>query len=94
MNKCTVDLSDEMSVLSFNDENDHFEKLCLDDNVQTQLMKIKNDYETVFSWNIKQLTGANNQNLMLNLVDKIRDKFDMIIGTDNEFNINKYVSHL
>lgn len=86
---CVDELSDSMGALSFND--DHWNKLGLDNSIRRQLRKIEKDYESIFSWDIQQLTGVN-QNLMMNLIDKIREKQEMIIDKDNEFNLNKYLS--
>jgi len=83
------DLSDLMGALSFND--DHWNELGLDDSIRRQLRKIEKDYESIFSWDIQQLTGVN-QNLMMNLIDKIHEKQEMIIDKDNEFNLNRYLS--
>jgi len=79
-------LSDAMGVLSFND--DHWNELGLDNNIRTQLRKIENDYESIFSWDIQKLTGIN-QNLLMNLIDKVREKQEMIIDKDEEFNLNR-----
>lgn len=83
---CVDQLSDAMGALSFND--DHWNELGLDGSIQTQLRKIENEYESIFSWNIQKLTGIN-QNLMMNLIDKVREKQEMIIDKDNEFNLNR-----
>lgn len=80
------DLSKEMSALSVN--NAHLNKLKLNDNVQSKLNKVKTDYESIFSWNIQKLTG-NNQNLMLNLIDRIREKCEIIVDNNDEFNLNR-----
>lgn len=80
------DLSDVMSTLSVNNP---LIELELSDQVQSNLSIIENDYETIFSWNIKQQTGTC-QNLMLNFIDKIREKYEMIIDEDNVFNLNRY----
>jgi len=83
-------LTDEMAELSVCD--DRWKELGLDDTIRTQLVKIENDYESVFSWGIRRLTG-DNQNRMLILVDKVREKQEMIIDVngckDNEFNLNR-----
>lgn len=82
---CVDQLSDAMDALSFND--DHWNELGLDSSIQTQLRKIENEYESIFSWNIQKLTGVK-QNLMMNLIDKVREKQE-IIDKDNEFNLNR-----
>jgi len=79
-------LSDAMGALSFND--DHWNELGLDDSTRTKLRKIENGYESIFSWDIQQLTGVK-QNLMMNLIDKVREKQEMIIDKDDEFNLNR-----
>jgi len=83
------DLTDVMGALTI-DEN-RWEKLGLDDNIRTQLLKIENDYESIFSWKIKQLTGAN-QNLKANLIDNIRGQlniFTAMFDSDDKFNLNR-----
>lgn len=80
------DLSKEMNDLSLNKVC--LEELKMDDNTQKKLNKIKTDYESIFSWDIKQLTGIN-QNLMLNLIDRIKEKCEMIVDKDNAFNLNR-----
>jgi len=79
-------LSDAIGALSFNDN--HWNELELDDSIRTQLKKIENCYESIFSWDIQKLTGVN-QNLMMNLIDKVREKQEMIIHKDDEFNLNR-----
>jgi len=79
-------LSDAMGALSF--DNDHWNELGLDNSIRTQLRKIENEFESIFSWDIQKLTGIN-QNLMMNLIDKIREKQEMIIDADDEFNLNR-----
>jgi len=79
-------LSDAMGALSFN--NNHWNELELDDSIRTQLKKIENDYESIFSWDIQKLTGAN-QNLMMNIIDKVREKQEMIMDNAGEFNLNR-----
>ncbi|CAI6350792.1 unnamed protein product [Macrosiphum euphorbiae] len=84
-------LSDAMGALSF--DNDHWNELGLDNSIRTQLRKIENEFESIFSWDIQKLTGIN-QNLMLNLIDKIREKQEMIIDKDDEFNLNRFYLQL
>lgn len=84
-------MSDAMGALSFND--DHWNELGLDDSIRTQLNKIENNYESVFSWDIKRLTGIK-QNLMMDLVEKIREKQELIIDKDDEFNLNRFYLQL
>jgi len=59
-------LTDAMGALSVAD--DQAIELGLDDNIQAQLKKIKNDFESVFSWDILQLSEFN-QNIMFNIID-------------------------
>jgi len=84
------DSTDAMAALSVND--DLWKELGLNDIIQTQLIKIENDYESIFSWGIQRLTGVS-QNLRSNLVDKVRGKQEMITGMDSgkndEFNLNE-----
>lgn len=87
MAKCSVDeMSDTMCALSVNEEC--LPKLELDDDVLTKLEQIKNDYESIFSWDIKQRTGMR-QNLMMNLIDRTRENCEIIVDKDNVFNLNK-----
>lgn len=80
------DLSNMMSVLSVNEIN--LKKLGLNDNVLTKLNEIENSYESIFSWDVKRLTGIR-QNLMSELIDKIRDKLENNVNLDNTFNLNR-----
>ncbi|XP_025197118.1 uncharacterized protein LOC112595929 [Melanaphis sacchari] len=84
-------LSDVMDTLSIND--DHWNELELDENIRTQLKEIENDYESIFSWDIQRLTGCN-QNLLVNIIDKVREKLEMVIDKDNEFNLNRFYLQL
>lgn len=84
-------LANEMGALSV--DADPCKELELDNNIRSQLRKIENDYESIFSWSIGRLTGVN-QNLLLNLLDKIREKQEMIIDKDNEFNLNRYLTYV
>lgn len=81
------DLCNAMDVLSI-DNDACLKQLGLNDDQQSKLKEIVNDYESIFSWDIKRLTG-NSQNLMVNHVDKIREKCEMILCKDDEFNLNK-----
>jgi len=84
------DLPNAMGALSVDDNR--WKELGLDDNIRTQLRKIENDYESIFSWNIKQLTGAN-QNLMTNLIDNIRGQLEIITVMDSngdKFKLTRY----
>ncbi|XP_060878757.1 uncharacterized protein LOC132951078 isoform X2 [Metopolophium dirhodum] len=88
------DLPDAMGALSVDDNR--WKELGLDDNIRTQLRKIENDYESIFSWNIKRLTGAN-QNLMTNLVNNIRGRLEIITvmdGKDDTFKLTRFYSQL
>lgn len=53
-----------------------------------EMTRISNEYETIFSWDIKKQTGDCG-NLMLNLIDKIREKYDIILDKDNAFSLNR-----
>lgn len=75
-----------MSTLSMDDP---LKELGLSDQVQSKLRTIENDYETIFSWKIKQQTGIC-QNLMVNFIDKIHEKCEIIIVEDDAFNLNRY----
>lgn len=87
MAKCSVDgMTDTMCALSVSEEC--LNKLKLDDNVRAKLDQIKNDYESIFSWDIKQHTGIS-QNLMMNLINTIREKCEIIVDKDNMFNLNR-----
>jgi hypothetical protein len=78
-------LSDVMGTLLIND--DHWNELGLDENIRTQLKEIENNYESIFSWDIQQLTGG--KHLKFNLIDKVREQIEMIIDKDNEYNLNR-----
>ncbi|XP_016658449.1 uncharacterized protein LOC100575167 [Acyrthosiphon pisum] len=86
-------LSDAMGALSV--ANDHSIELGLDNNIQAQLKKIKNNFESVFSWDILQLSEFN-QNIMFNIIDKVQENLEMIIidGKDNEFNFSGFYLQL
>jgi len=80
--------SDTMGALSVAD--DHSTEPVLDDNIQAQLRKIRNDFENVFSWDILQLSEFN-LNIMFNMIDRVQENLEMIImdGKDNEFNFSR-----
>lgn len=81
------DLCDAMDHLSI-DNDVRLKQLGLNNDQRSKLKEILNGYDSIFSWDIKQLTG-NSQNLMANLVDKMREKCEMILLKDDEFNLNK-----
>ncbi|XP_029344701.1 uncharacterized protein LOC107883282 [Acyrthosiphon pisum] len=85
-------LSDKMGALSV---DDHWIELGLDDYIQTQLKKIKNDFESVFSWDIHK-SSEFNQNLYLNITDRIQENLSMIIDEidENEFNFYRFYLQL
>lgn len=83
---CDDHLNDPMGALSVDD--DHWIELGLDNNIRTQLNEIKNDYESIFSWDIQKLTEIHH-NLKFNFIDKIRDKQEMITTMDDEFDLNR-----
>lgn len=78
-------LSDKMGALSV---DDHWIELGLDDYIQTQLKKIKNDFESVFSWDIHK-SSEFHQNLYLNITDTVQENLSLIIDEidENEFNL-------
>jgi len=82
--------TDSKAKLSVND--DRWKELGLDDTIRKQLIKIEYDYESVFSWGIQGLIGVN-QNRMLILLDKVREKQEIFIDVDgskgDEFNLNR-----
>jgi len=59
-----------------------------EDSVQTDLNRIKNDYESIFSWNIKEKTSTN-INRMLKVIDKTRKKFDIVMESKDAFSLNR-----
>ncbi|CAI6353710.1 unnamed protein product [Macrosiphum euphorbiae] len=82
-------LSDAMGALSVAD--DHSIEPGLDDNIQAQLRKIKNDFESVFSWDIIQSSEFDQ-----NIIDKVQENLEMIImdGKDDEFNFSRFYLQL
>lgn len=80
-------LSDIMHDLSVDDDV-RLKRLGLNNDQQSKLKEIANNYESIFSWDIKRLTG-NSQNLIMNLKDKIKEKCKMILHKEDEFNFNK-----
>ncbi|KAL5240440.1 hypothetical protein ACI65C_007850 [Semiaphis heraclei] len=90
------DLSDVMvGTLSIDDQN-RWEELGLDDNIRTQLIKIENDYESIFSWNIKQLTEPN-QDPTSDLLDNVRGQQQIItvmFDKDDKFHLNRFYLQL
>ncbi|XP_029344700.1 uncharacterized protein LOC115033930 [Acyrthosiphon pisum] len=93
MAEYSCNLSDNMGALSVAD--DHSIELGLDDIIRAQLRKIKNDFDSVFSWDILQLSGYN-QNIMYNIIDRVQENLEMIIidGKENEFNFSRFYSQL
>ncbi|KAE9528198.1 hypothetical protein AGLY_012620 [Aphis glycines] len=84
-------LNNAIGALSIDD--DRWIKLGLDHKIRTQLSEIENNYESIFSWDIQKLTGVNLCR-KLNLIDKIRDKQEMIITMDDEFDLNRFYLQL
>lgn len=80
-------LMDSVGEMSIND--DCWRELGLDDEIRSKLIKIENEYESIFSWDIQRLTGVN-RNLMMNLIDKVREQKSISTGMtankDDEFN--------
>lgn len=79
-------LSNVVVTMSIND--DPFKELGLSDEICSKLKIINNNYETIFSWNIKNKTGIR-QNLVMNLVDEVSEKREFMIDEDT-FNFNRY----
>lgn len=79
-------LSNEMCFLSINEVR--FKELGLDEKTRAKLNKIVDDYESIFSWDIKRLTGIS-QNRMADLVNVVQEKYELIAVKDNVFNINR-----
>jgi len=69
-------------------DDDRWIELGVDHKIRTQLSEIKNNYESIFSWDIQKLKGVN-LCLQLNLIDKIRDKQEIITTMDDEFDLNR-----
>lgn len=84
-------LNDAIGALSVGD--DHWIELGLDNKIRKQLNEIKNNYESIFSWDIQKLTGVN-LCMQLNLIDKIRDKQEIITAMDDEFDLNRFYLQL
>lgn len=84
-------LMDSVGEMSIND--DCWRELGLDDEIRSKLIKIENEYESIFSWDIQRLTGVN-RNLMMNLIDKVREQKSISTGMtankDDEFNFIRF----
>lgn len=68
--------------------NTYFKQLKLSHlniGVLSKLNNIINNYESIFSWKIKQLIGRN-QNLLLNVKDRIQEKLTNHSVENDEFN--------
>jgi len=79
--------SDVKSV--FNDDDDHWIERGLNNDIKAQLREIKNNFESIFSWNIHQLSRFN-QNLDFDIINKVQEKQEMLrdidgMVTDGEF---------
>lgn len=57
--------------------------------VRAKLNDIMINYESIFSWNIIQLTGKNN-NLMMEHIDVVKEKIENISDNRDEFNESRY----
>lgn len=57
------------------------------DTGMTMLKIVETDYESVFSWHIKERTEEK-QNLMMNFLDTIREKYDSFTTEKDVFNMN------
>ncbi|CAH1724475.1 unnamed protein product [Aphis gossypii] len=84
-------LNNAIGALSVDD--DRWIELGLDYKIRTQLSEIKNNYESIFSWDIQKLTEVN-MCQKWNLIDKIRDKQEMIVTMDDEFDLNRFYLQL
>lgn len=79
-------LSDAMDGLSINTS---IKKPGLDDDLQTKLNEIKNIFETVFSWKIKEQM-ISKDNLLIDFIDKIQLKLEVNMnGDDKIFNLHR-----
>ncbi|KAL5240437.1 hypothetical protein ACI65C_007847 [Semiaphis heraclei] len=88
------DMPDVTGALTIGEKR--WEELGLSDNIRTQLIKIENDYESIFSWNIKQLTEPN-QNLNADLIDNVRGRLEIIkvmFDKDDKFHLNRFYLQL
>ncbi|XP_050540163.1 uncharacterized protein LOC126904874 [Daktulosphaira vitifoliae] len=61
----------------------------LDDSSQQILKQIKENYESVFSWGIKEKCGSN-QNLLTNIIDKITEKHEMLLNGKENFFLKRF----
>lgn len=50
--------------------------------------EIANNYETVFSWRIKELTGVPS-NIMKDMLSSLREKRDLIVNNDRTFSFKR-----
>lgn len=60
----------------------------LDDATRTASKELEQNYESIFFWKIKELTG-DSQNLLLNVIYNVKEKYDMIVDKENAFNLTK-----
>lgn len=58
--------------------------------MQTKLNNIKKNYESVFSWDIKQQTGIN-RDVLINFEEKIQEKCDINVEEVDEFVYNRLI---
>ncbi|XP_050432046.1 uncharacterized protein LOC126840397 isoform X2 [Adelges cooleyi] len=83
-------LNDDNIVDSFTNLDIKVSNQKLDCDSQEMLNKIKNDYESIFSWDVKEKTGSQ-QNLLSNLIDKIMEKNEMFINeNDDTIEFNRF----
>lgn len=75
---CVDDLSKSMGVLFTGDGDDHLKELGLTDAKCAKLREIENDYESVFSWDVKKLTNFKST-LLIDHIDHIQEKYEMHI---------------
>lgn len=94
MAECIDSLSDSLASLSAGsddlDIDERLKELGLDDSARAKLLQIEYEYESIFSWKIKKLTGTT-ENLMLNRIDKAREECELIVDQGNVFNLNRYI---
>lgn len=83
-----AELSNLVDALSINDKSCTTEELRLDENLRKSLIHIKNNYESVFSWEIRERTEKN-QNLLAEFINITQEKYDLIAERDDEFNLNR-----
>lgn len=91
MAECVDDLSKSMAVLFTGDDDDHLKELGLADDTRAQLRQMKNDYESIFSWDIKRRSDFKG-NLLNDHIDFIREKYEIHIAyyETDVFDLHRY----